>query len=307
MALGNLLHWSPKIKGILDTFKPDVIFHHGINGFSLISASRYIDRNPGTRLYVDCHTDVHNCKHNGLILYFQHNFLYRLLWQISKSNIKRTFYISHEVRDFLLNHYRIKQQHIEFLPLGGNLIPLDKKLHHKHAIRNRLDLPRDSIIFVHAGKLNKSKKTIELLSSFMQCSNPKYRLLIAGTIDPSIDKQFTLAANKDRRIIFLGWKSGDELIELLCAADCYVQPGTQSVTLQTALCCGTPVIVHPYKSHFEYVKSNGYFVENPEDLYAAMLKFNDPISIKKMENESYKIAHDLLDVSRQSLKYTETE
>ena len=104
---------------------------------------------------------------------------------------------------------------------------------------------------------------------------------------------------KDKRVNFAGWKVADELIEYLCAADLYVQPGSQSATLQNAICCGCPIMLYPHKSHKPYLRGNGYYVKSKEDMKRVFKEIlNHPNLLRTMSDNSEKIAKELLDYKK---------
>ena len=67
----------------------------------------------------------------------------------------------------------------------------------------------------------------------------------------------------------LSVKDAQELMQLLCAADVYVQPGSQSATLQNSICCRCAVIVDDVPSHHPFVNGNGWMVHDAEALVQA--------------------------------------
>jgi glycosyltransferase involved in cell wall biosynthesis len=109
----------------------------------------------------------------------------------------------------------------------------------------------------------------------------------------------TALVAKDPRVIFLGWKSSDELYALLCAADVYVQPGSQSATMQMSLCARRPVIIADVPSHVPFVDGNGWAVRNDIDLTRAFAAIEDkPEILDTFSKRSHEIALSLLDYRR---------
>ena len=101
---------------------------------------------------------------------------------------------------------------------------------------------------------------------------------------------------KDDRIRFLGWKTPDELRDLLCAADVYVQPGTQSATMQMSLCCRCAVILDDVPSHRPFMNDNGWFVGRDLSLDDAFrLAADSAGSLPLMSRNSAAVASRLLD------------
>ena len=103
----------------------------------------------------------------------------------------------------------------------------------------------------------------------------------------------------DSRVSFAGWKTADELLEYLCAADFYVQPGGQSVTMQNAICCGCAMVLYPHKSHKPYLQGNGYYIKTVDDMVNVFQKVADnPDVLQTMSSNSMVIARELLDYKK---------
>lgn len=109
----------------------------------------------------------------------------------------------------------------------------------------------------------------------------------------------TQLSSADPRVQYLGWRTADELYRLLCAADVYVQPGSQSATMQMSLCARRPVVIADVPSHEPFVKGNGWKVSNQEQLTNAFVSIEkDPSVLEEMSQRSLEIASDLLDYRR---------
>lgn len=294
-SLRNKIRYAPRLFSLLENFQPDVILHHSIVGMSLLAAGEYKKKHPLTRLYIDNHADFNNSGKSLLSITLQYRLYNKFLWDNISKYVDKVLYVSGESREFLHEIYKINNSQMEFYPLGGFIQSESEKINSRRLVRHRLNIPETDTLFIHAGKLNKSKLTIETIEAFSGTSNTKFRLLIAGTFEDDIHIKAKFLIEKDSRIIYVGWKSGAELIELLSASDCYLQPGTQSATLQAAICCGLPIIVYPYPSHSSYLINNGYYAKNTNEILAAINKFNDYENIKKMSRESLKIGQELLD------------
>lgn len=284
------------LKFLLENFQPDVILYHGAAGVELLTVADYKKENPEVKLYVDSHADYHNAGAFWLSLLLQYKIFNRYLVSKAKKYVDKFFYVSYECKVFCQEVYGLTDRDLEFYPLGGYVIDKLKKDKFKTLIRNQHDLNADEIVVVHSGKLTVKKKTVELIKAFSQVKDPKIKLFLIGSIHESIQDVLEPLIRKDCRIYFLGWMSSNELIKYLCAADLYIQPGTQSATLQNAICCGTPIAVYPYESHKPYVKENGFFIKNSKeyiDLFQQIAK--GTISLQKMIDPSYEIAENLLD------------
>jgi glycosyltransferase involved in cell wall biosynthesis len=155
-------------------------------------------------------------------------------------------------------------------------------------------LNETDILIVQTGKLNERKKILESIKAFKKIKNDNFRFIIAGVLDFSIEEEFNVMLTTDNRISFIGWKSLGDLIDLLCATDLYLQPGTQSVTMQQSLCCRCAVILHNYKSHSLYINENGWLINESSELTTILSSLN-VTEIEKMKINSYEIAKKILD------------
>ncbi|MEZ2691703.1 glycosyltransferase family 4 protein [Psychrobacter faecalis] len=285
-----------KLKELLEQEKPDVILFHGVAGWELLTVANYKKNNPKTKLYLDSHQDLYNSGTFFISLFFQYRIFNRYIVSRIRKHVDKVLYISLDSRDFLMKIYGFSEEELEFYPLGGNIVDEDMKKCLSKSVRKSNGYTCDDIIIVHSGKLSKSKKTNELIEAFSSVSSERLKLIIIGSIPKEETAILDPLISADKRISFLGWKTSSELVKYLCAADLYFQPGTQSATMQNAICCGTPIALYPYKSHEPYLKNNGFYVSCKSDYVEVFEKvLSNPNILKKMSLESYSIARKLLD------------
>ena len=280
----------------LTEFSPDVIFFHGLAAWALLTVARYKKKYPSVKLYTDSHEDFNNSARTFL----SKNILYRLFYctvlKKAYPQIDKIFYISLETKDFINQLYGLPDDKLEFYPLGGIIFDEDMRNNAKQKIREELKLSPEDVLFVHSGKLDKLKRTEELLRAFSAVQSPSLKLIIIGSIPDDMKQILLPLIEADNRVEFIGWKSSNELLEYLCACDLYLQPGSQSATMQNAICCGAPVMLYPHKSHMSYLDGNGWFVKTVED----MIRVFETIKGKKgilaqMSQNSQKVACELID------------
>jgi glycosyltransferase involved in cell wall biosynthesis len=286
---------APQLTWLLESFRPDVILYHGVIGAELLTVGAYKKKYPHTRLFVDCHEDFNNSGRSATSRILQYKLLTRYLWNRIAPLVDKVLYVSYECRDFLRAMYAIPEQDMEFYPLGGYVQDPQAKAAVRRRIRDELGLSDGEVVFIHAGKLDRAKRTLDILQAFVATPEPSFRMLVVGAVADDIQEDASALMKADPRIRFLGWKSGAELVDLLCASDCYLQPGTQSATLQVALCCGLPVVIHPYSSHEPYLAGNGFYVRSPEDIAASLPQFGDADARRRMSDASFEIGRKLLD------------
>lgn len=294
-----------KIRAYKDTidhiskFRPDIILFHGASAYDIINVAKYKMNHPNVKLYVDSHEDFNNSARNFISKFFLHRMLYRRFLHKVLPYIEKVLCISIESYDFMKKFYNVPTDKLEIYPLGGTIYSGEEYEIMRKQKRDELKLRETDILFVHSGKMDKLKRTSELLQAFSRVSSDNFKLILLGSIPKDMEAKIFLFIGKDRRVKFLGWKNSIELQKYLCSADMYLQPGSQSATMQNAICCGCPIMLYPYKSHELYLKGNGYFVNTVDDMIDVFNSIkNNPKILNDMRKGSCKIASDLLDYRR---------
>lgn len=291
------------LSSILELIKPDIIMFHGPQSIELVNVAKYCKKHINTTLYVDNHADSTNSANGIISKWILHRTIYKLIIKAAYDQIDRIYYISYECKEFLNKNYNLPNTKMEFLPLGG-LLPDDGfYINHRQAIRNNLLNKEDDILIFHAGKFDSSKRTEVLLNGFSQIKDNRLKLILCGSFDDETQEVFNYYSQNDERISYLGWVSGEKLLKYLCACDLYIQPGTQSAILQSAVCCRASVAVFPYKSYKYLLGDAAFYIDTSESITRLLTQFlnNDKEIINKKQNLK-KIALNLLDYKKQAEK-----
>jgi glycosyltransferase involved in cell wall biosynthesis len=147
--------------------------------------------------------------------------------------------------------------------------------------------------------MNKSKKLINSLEAFCALKEDSALFFIAGSIHESIAHDAFELIQNDKRIKFVGWLNSEDLKGLLCAADVYIQPGTQSATMQMSLCCRCAVILDDVPSHKPYIYNNGWIInDNLQLMEAISSAIKNPKFTKEMGLNSGALANGILDYKK---------
>lgn len=282
----------------LSEFKPDIIFIHGIGGYELKTIARYKKNNPHVKLYIDCHADYYNSASNFLSRKILHGFFYRSFFLRYVKYIEKVYYIAPESLIYLKELYKFEdKEKLEYLPLGGYIISKEKRVYIRSKIRNELNISKDNVVFIHAGKLDEKKKSLDLIQAFTKLKQNNIKLLIIGSFDDKIYLQVKEVINLDNRILFLGWKRGDELQDYLCASDIYVQPSGRSVTVQNAICCGCAIITSRRLIYTDLFGEAAKYAQTKDELHVRMNEI--------IENPELLASHKekLLEVAKEKLDY----
>lgn len=286
----------------IEDFKPDVILFHGMCAYELLTVSKYKKNHPNIKLYVDSHEDFTN----SAVTFFSKNILHRSFYKrIALKCLKyidKVLYISEETRIFLQDFYDIPKEKLEFYPLGGFIVEEEEKKIIREKIRKNMDIPEKDIVLIHSGKLDKLKKTRELLESLAKINNNNVHLIIIGSIPDDNQILYDLI-KKDKRVKYLGWKTSDELLEYICASDIYMQPGSQSSTSLTAVCCGLPILLYQSLSYKKMFDTNIFWVKNVVEMDEIILKIlENPTLLNNMSKRSYEIAKNTFDYKKLAMR-----
>ncbi len=294
---------ASRLLPLLNSFSPDVILFHGMAAWELLTVAKYKKTHPHVRFYADSHEDANNSGRNWLSRHILHGLFYGAINRKVYPLIDKLFYISYETRDYLKAVYRLSEDKMEFFPLGGLIPGESERLATRARIRAELGLSESDVLILHTGKMDPLKRTGEILAALSNITENNVRLVLIGSMPDNVKDALETAIAKDSRVSFLGWKNAEELMAYLCACDIYAQPGSQSATMQNAMCCGAAVMLYPYPSHEPYVKSNGWFVKTVDDMTAVFREAaGNPGLLHQMGGQSLKIARELLDYRKQAAK-----
>lgn len=282
------------VRRSLELFKPDVLLFHGTCAWDVFTVARFIKHNPSVIAYIDSHSDKYNSAQSFFSREFLHKLFYKPLIHASLDQYKKVLCISKEVMDFAQEIHGIPKDMLEFFPLGGRVLDDEEYRLRRRSFRSRLNVGDDQVVFAVTGRLSKRKQLPEAIRAFSAVQNTRFRLLIAGAIDDDVLYEAGPLIKEDSRIKFIGWCDSDQLTDLLCGADVYLQPGTQSATMQHSLCCRCVVILKDYSSHHPFVDGNGWLVSSHEQL-VKIIQSVESADLTSMANRSYSIARKLLD------------
>lgn len=284
------------VQVLLDEFEPDVILFHGIGMWELLTIRKYVKSRSGVKLFVDTHASYLNSGRNWISKNILHKVIYTRVIQKALPYVEKVLCIGTDELSFAREMYHIPEQKLELYPLGGIIEEDAEYLESRRQAREERKLDNDNILFVHSGKLDKAKKTCELIQAFSRVENDKARLVIAGSLFPDVEQEALKLINADSRIEFAGWKSGAQLLELLNAADVYLQPGTPSATLQNAACARCAIVAQPLEIYRYILQEQAWFVESERELQEVFEEIKqNPQTVNKKRQGAFERAKLILD------------
>lgn len=296
-ALMAKLRTFPGVAQQLERLAPDAILFHGLCAWEMLTVARYAKRHPELLLYADCHEDFNNSARTFLSRWGLHFCFYRPIVRRCLSRIRSILCVSLESITFARQMYGIPAAQLEFYPLGGMVYDDAEYATTRVEQRAAHGWNENSIVFMQTGKIDQAKRLIDSLQAFVNLPGEHLRFVIAGQIMPDVLVEVAPLIDGDPRIENLGWITATQLRSLLCAGDVYVQPGSQSATMQMSLCCRCAVVLDAVPSHRVFVDDNGILVANKAELAQAMtrLALASRQELDRMSKRSATIAAKLLD------------
>lgn len=142
----------------------------------------------------------------------------------------------------------ISSQVVDYLDIEEPNVVIEGMVTSKLEVEEYVKKPKEKFTFLYTGGLSREYGTEELLSSFMKLKGEDKELVICG--DGPYKENVKRAAQKDKRIKYLGIISQDKCVKLQREVDCLVNPrGETEMTkysfpskMLEYLTSGTPII-----------------------------------------------------------------
>lgn len=274
---------------------PDVLFVNCPQIYNITDMKNIKRALPKIKIILDFSTKYINSARNFLSKNVLHRMIYRNWLLRSQSEFDKILYVSIETKQFITEMYGLDEEKMEYNSLPAEIVSAEKREILKKQVFERYSFTDKNIIFANSGKINSLKRTIELVKAFMKVPNEDFRLIIAGSITEDIKDELLTLIKKDSRIIYTGFLKGEELIEILCATDMYMQPGTISQTSQTALCCSCAVTLMECPTNEEQIDGNGFLLPENGNIVKQLVEVfreveKNPSNIKRMKQKSIELA-----------------
>ena len=240
--VSNKIQKAKAVVRYMNEINPDTILFHGVCGYELMDVANYV-KEKKIPFYIDSHENFKNTAMtpaSKLAYKYIHGIFVRKAIPIAK----KILFVGYPEKEYLQKMYHISEEKLEYFPLGGIILDKEKQGLYRSKVIKDLGFPDDAIICSHSGKMDKGKKTEDVIRGFSRVNDDRLRLLIYGTIPEDMKPILEPLIKADERIAFLGWKTAAEQEELLGATDIYIQPGTYSATAQIALCDGCALILN---------------------------------------------------------------
>jgi hypothetical protein len=302
--LSSKLRIYSNVYKLIDNFSPDVIFCHGIMTYELKTLIKYKANNPDVRLYFDSHEDFNNSAIGFLSRNLLHRLYYKRIIKLVLPYIDKIYCVSYEGIIFLEKLYEIPRNILILYPLGGEILDEAIRKTRRENTRKLLRINNNEILLIHCGKMDRQKRTKDLLNAFYNVKGNNLRLILIGSMSEDVELSAKEYLVNDNRINYLGWKNSNELVDYLCAGDLYVQPGSQSATMQNALCYGCAAALYPHESHKYLLGERVFYIETIKDMERLFEELS--LNMKLLEekrNLSFEFAKSALDYKKLAAQF----
>lgn len=245
----NIVGFYPQISEIISNIKPDLIFIHGLCNLIPIQAIKYKKKYSKTILVADNHQDQDNFNFKKFP-FSQLLRLWRMGWKRWNKHFNYIYGTTGWRKDFAVDYFGIPEEKTDVLPLGvdtDNLSEDSSKV--RSDIRNQLNIDEKAFVFIHGGKMNMDKRTIDIISSFSKIENENIRLILFGSVAENIRSLFDTLVGKDKRIIYVGHLLSKVIHRYFFASDFSLFPGLHSVLWEESIGCGLPGLYQSFSAH----------------------------------------------------------
>lgn len=254
------------LRKYLEVIQPDRIMFHGLTAWDLLTVAAYVRRNPGVKLFADCHEDFNNSAKTWASRQLLHRFFYKRIFSLCINQIQEVLCITVESLNFAIDFYGSPPLKTRMYPLGCTIESVEIVERRRIDFRSRWGFLDSDIVITQTGKLDHSKQLLPALLAFCSNSSSVIKFVVAGQMTDDVKSLCMPLIQSDSRIVYLGWQSTDELRNVLSGADCFIQPFGQTVTTQMAMGFGCVILVQDLPSHRWLVGSNGRLFKDVGEL-----------------------------------------
>lgn len=300
--LSDKLRCTPNLKKHILKIKPDVLFYNCPQIWNVNDLKEVHGYLPNCLVIWDFTTWYGNSGRNWISLNILHKGIYRYWLEKNERYVDNIIYICNDTKKFIEEVYHLTKK-LELMTLPAKVIEVEERKRRGQYIKRRYDIKEGQVVFCHSGKMDKIKKSLELIRIFSQITYQEFRFLIVGKFSEEITSEAMEIIYNDPRITFIPFVPAEELTDILCATDVYVQPASVSQTAETAICCGCPIIFENNTINSEIYNGNGFLIDNLSDIPKILENIhNKNINLDTLQQLSYKMAKEKMDYKMQYKK-----
>lgn len=264
--------FSKKLRVYKDTYKeieksnPDIIFIHGCQFLDMKEIVKYLKLHNDIQVFVDNHADFSNSATNWLSKNILHKKIWKYCAQIINPYTKKFYGVLPARVDFLKDVYKIPEEKIELLVMGGedNLVKKYTQENEIDKTKNELNISNNEFVIVTGGKIDAAKtQTLLLMEAIQKLNYKNIKLVVFGTVTQELELQFNKLL-QNTNIEYLGWLSTEESYKYLSIADLVIFPGRHSVYWEQVVSMGIPMFVKYWEgtTHVDIGGNVDYLIED---------------------------------------------
>lgn len=262
--------------GLLDLLKkekPDVIFHHDINGSSMIICWLYCVMHSKVKLFFDNHADAINQSSNKLWNVLVPHGIMRVCTKLVQHRVHRFYGVTPGRCDYLNSVFGVDKNKISLFPIGADINAVNVITSTSKELRVKYGIPVNDNVIVSGGKMGIDKGTMLLIKSCMQLreSGQPVSLVLFGRF---IDNETKLLAEQTDNVYFEGWCNRNKTLEILKLADIACWPILHTTLIEDSIAVGVPLVINKTPNTSHSILENGEFIQqvSVEQLYYALNK-----------------------------------
>lgn len=250
--------------------KPDLIFHHDVTIPSIMKCILYKLLNPSVKIVVDNHADSINESKNKVWKFVYNNFT-KCGVKFIQSHINIFYGVTPARCDYLKETFGVSPSKIKLLPIGADTDKADNIDCCIKELKQKYNIPEDSIVIVSGGKMGVDKGTIELINAFDSLKKlyPSLILLLFGRFT---DDETKHKAERIKNVYIHGWCDRQKTFELLKLSDVACWPYLHTTLIEDAIACGIPLVIKKSGNTIHSVNGNGILLNkgDQDELYDAI-------------------------------------
>ena len=245
--------------------KPDIIFIHGAQFFSVGQVVRYKRKFPNVKIFADQHSDYINTPVNT----WKRKLFYRYVggYFVRKiANYVEKFWGVTPLRvKFLQDVYKLKPNITDLLVMGGDEAKIDfiNKEKIRKELRENYNISEEDFLIVTGGKIDRRKNIHMLMQAVCEMDMTNVKLVIFGQPNDEMHSIVDVFSKNDN-IRLVGWIPAVKAYDWFLSSDLAVFPGTHSVLWEQAIACGLPG-VFKYWEGMTHVNIGGNCIFLKED------------------------------------------
>lgn len=298
--LTEKIRYTSGLIDIICSFSPDLIFYNCPQIYNVNELGFLRKKIPNVKVIWDFSTWYGNSGKNFLSLNVLHKGIYRRWLKKNQIYVDKIYYTADDPHTFIRKVYKLDESKMELHDLPGEVIEYEEKEKYRKIIEKEIGVSHEDILFIHTGKMNKIKKTIELIRSFSKCEDRRFKLIIVGSLDEEIREEVMRLVSIDNRIFYLGFKTGEELIQIVRGCDVYVQPGSTSQTLNDAVCSGCAIAYKTRNYDNKLIGEYGWRFDSMNDVDSFFVERSKD---KELEKNIVKFGNKMIEIARDRLDY----